>query len=318
MRLVFAVLLILGLSSAVALGQVSNAIAGVVNEGGFPSLRFSPGQLLSLGVYGLKAPESQATSLPLPTLLSGVRVVLSGMGADIDLPILKVTQMGCPTVVTSAPGGSGGGTCSDKAVIVQIPPGLPFNVLPRFPFGYPTIQIYENGVAGQPKAFSSGTSTTTILTSCSFLVYTRNPVGCDDRSLVTRGDGTAVPRSGVRAGDVLTAYAIGLGATNPIMAPAVATPTAAPTVSRYYFRFFFREAPTRTETSWIGEPPAGWEAVQYSGLTPGYVGLYQINFRVPDGLPIQEPTAGQPCTFLGVAFSDGFSADTTVGVCVTK
>ena len=40
-------------------------------------------------------------------------------------------------------------------------------------------------------------------------------------------------------------------------------------------------APTVT----VGQIPA---TVQFAGLTPGYVGLYQINFQVPAGLAAGE------------------------------
>ena len=74
-------------------------------------------------------------------------------------------------------------------------------------------------------------------------------------------------------GDTLTIYAIGLGVTNPAVAAGATAPSSplpalvsTPTV---YFGYF------------VNVPAA----TLYAGLSPGSVGLYQVNVTIPQGVP---------------------------------
>ncbi len=72
--------------------------------------------------------------------------------------------------------------------------------------------------------------------------------------------------SPAKPGEVLVMYLVGMGATNPSVAsgaPSPSSPLAQVT-----------NAPTVT----VGSQPA---TVSFAGLSPGFVGLYQINFQVP-------------------------------------
>ena len=89
----------------------------------------------------------------------------------------------------------------------------------------------------------------------------------DAHLIAQRSDGSLVSSTNpAKPGDFLVMYAVGLGATDPSVASGAATPdsplhnvTVQPTVT-------------------IGSQPA---TVAFAGLTPGFVGLYQINFQVP-------------------------------------
>ena len=70
-----------------------------------------------------------------------------------------------------------------------------------------------------------------------------------------------------RAGDSVQIYCTGLGATNPLIPTGQAASSATPAVVQ--------------PTVMIGGISA---TVQYAGLAPGFVGLYQINAVVPAGL----------------------------------
>jgi len=69
-----------------------------------------------------------------------------------------------------------------------------------------------------------------------------------------------------KPGEYLVMYLVGMGATNPSVRSGAATPSSplSPVVNQ----------PTVT----VGSQPAN---VAFAGLTPGFVGLYQINFQVP-------------------------------------
>lgn len=69
-------------------------------------------------------------------------------------------------------------------------------------------------------------------------------------------------------GEVLIMYLVGLGATNPSVASGAATP---PSPLHYA---------TITPVVTVGSEPS---TVSFAGLSPYFVGLYQVNFQVPTG-----------------------------------
>ena len=80
----------------------------------------------------------------------------------------------------------------------------------------------------------------------------------------------AQPASPASAGDTLVIYCAGLGAVDQMVLPGVAAPSSPPANTQ--------EHPQVT----IGGKPA---PVAFSGLTPGLVGVYQINTVVPANVP---------------------------------
>jgi len=87
---------------------------------------------------------------------------------------------------------------------------------------------------------------------------------------------TGYPGHPVKAGDIVVIYVIGLGQTSPPVTSGTASPTsplaqAPPTKACYGFSTPFGAAPCTD--------------VQFSGLTPGFVGLYQINTQIPATQP---------------------------------
>ena len=69
--------------------------------------------------------------------------------------------------------------------------------------------------------------------------------------------------------DSLVMYALGLGAVTPTLAIGNGTPTAP---------LSYAVGPV---TVTVGGVPA---TVDFAGLTPGYVGLYQVNVTMPSGV----------------------------------
>ena len=72
------------------------------------------------------------------------------------------------------------------------------------------------------------------------------------------------------AGDVVVVYCNGLGATNPSVTSGNAAPGAEPLARAVV-------VPSAT----VGGQPA---PIQFAGLVPGFVGLYQVNVQIPAGV----------------------------------
>ena len=72
-----------------------------------------------------------------------------------------------------------------------------------------------------------------------------------------------------KPGEYLVMYLVGMGATNPSVASGAPSPSSAPLATVVL-------EPTVT----VGGQAA---TVAFAGLTPGFVGLYQVNFQVPTG-----------------------------------
>ena len=80
----------------------------------------------------------------------------------------------------------------------------------------------------------------------------------------------------VKVGDTIVIYAIGLGATSPSVASGTASPTSP-----------LADVPGTTKVCFGLETPfyqAPCATAFFSGLTPNFVGLYQINLTIPSGV----------------------------------
>jgi uncharacterized protein (TIGR03437 family) len=73
-------------------------------------------------------------------------------------------------------------------------------------------------------------------------------------------------------GTIIQVYATGLGPTDPAAKTGEPAPASPPALLK----------PEIQLTATMGGVPA---EIQFKGLAPGYVGLYQVNLRVPSGLP---------------------------------
>ncbi|MEO7142275.1 MAG: hypothetical protein ABI165_02105 [Bryobacteraceae bacterium] len=80
-----------------------------------------------------------------------------------------------------------------------------------------------------------------------------------------------------KTGDVLTVYALGLGATNPPVMSGAGAPATEP-FARLASVPSVNFAPNLFDGGIVATP-------QFAGLTPNFVGLYQINVVIPDGTP---------------------------------
>jgi uncharacterized protein (TIGR03437 family) len=87
---------------------------------------------------------------------------------------------------------------------------------------------------------------------------------------------TGIPSSPVKVGDTIVIYAIGLGPTSPPVPSGTASPSTTLAV-----------VPGTTKVCFGVEDPfhqAPCATPIFVGLTPGFVGLYQINVTIPSGI----------------------------------
>ncbi|MCC6862802.1 MAG: hypothetical protein IT158_29780 [Bryobacterales bacterium] len=105
-----------------------------------------------------------------------------------------------------------------------------------------------------------------------------------NRAVVQNADYTLnTPSAPAARGSVVVLYASGLGAVSPVPGDGAVSP-ASP----------LAETAGRT-TAQIGAIPA---TVRFSGMTPGYIGLWQVNIQIPsnapagDGVPVKIAVGG--------------------------
>ena len=106
---------------------------------------------------------------------------------------------------------------------------------------------------------------------------------------MTHGDGTLVSCGNpAKPAETIVVYAVGIGPTNPVVktgeAPALPAPKALLDLPLIVsFRLNLPPASPAPPVLW--SPLPQWIYPEYVGLVPSYVGLYQINIKVPVQLP---------------------------------
>jgi uncharacterized protein (TIGR03437 family) len=203
--------------------------------------------------------------------------------ADLAAPVLGVRPAQvCPGLLDACP--------KTIAVTIQIP----FEIVPTCfvwatPANFATqLIVTVNGTPGPTFYLTPLADRIHLLTTCDTVVQSGSgfaPVnGLPCSPFITHGDGSLVTSQSPAHGDEeLVAYAVGLGLTNPVVPTGQATAAAAPTQERFLMDFNYRANALPTQPF---SPPLGVAALTryavplFSGLAPGYIGLYQINFVV--------------------------------------
>jgi uncharacterized protein (TIGR03437 family) len=274
----------------------------------------APGQILTFFADGIGT--------------TGITAILH-QGAAIPVSVIDVRSVPtCSGVLVPAQNTCGALT----AVTVQIPYELsvlcPLCASPVFLFNELVVlangqsaAIELNGLADQVH----------VLTSCDIALNPHGYVAPDNTSglpcppMVTHADGTLVTASKpANAGEELTAWATGLGATNPAATTGQVSSTPLPTAQTLgiNFNYTVNALATKPRPAFV---PAPTLAPLYSGLAPGFLGLYQINFVVPPGPSNGIARCALPGTFLAgantvqsnltVSFGGTYSFD-AAGICV--
>ena len=151
---------------------------------------------------------------------------------------------------------------SPNQINLQVPGGVTA--------GNAAIQVFNSGVTA---AVGDGTVTVADAAPGIFTLDLsgRNQAIAQNSDLSRNADFDKVPGARPEAGgNVVVVYATGVGNTNPLVADGQAAP------------FSPLANATGTTTATIGGIPA---EVQFSGLAPGFVGLWQLNIVLPANLP---------------------------------
>jgi uncharacterized protein (TIGR03437 family) len=299
MKSLLTLLTLLGAFLPGAFGQSAsvNTIAGIGYL--YPAVTVAPGQLITVFVEG--------------TVQGDITAAVSGLPA----PVLAVrTGSGCPPTTLCS---------SQMAVTIQIP----YDIEPECFFTNPACYVVRpaelvitvNGVAGPPLSLNPLADRIHILTTCDTVAPGGSGTAPYDGSpcppLVTHADGSMVTaNSPAQSNEALVVYAVGLGLTAPAIPTGQAATAATPTYETFALDFNFRRNALATQpVQPTGALPPILPRPVYSGLTPGFVGLYQINFVLPSTPVGTQACSGAVQSNLTVSVGGTASFD-GAGICV--
>ena len=306
MRAALAITILTSCAGRVCAQHATVVGAGFVSPIPIPA---APGEILAIYLTGIGNGLIQpvtATSIPLPYSLAGISITMTQAagGMSTPVPLLAVFPVStCTTVQTAG--------CSQ---FIGITLQIPYELIPNSPF------------VGRPPSnaqlvVTQGGQTATVELDPEFdsvhILRTGDSVTQPGSSggnyffegpIVTHLDGTIVRQGNLaRPGEAVVMYAAGLGPTTPAATTGGKSVTASTTDS-IAIGFDYQASPGTLL------PPK--ETPLFAGLTPGFVGLYQVNFVVP-AVPasLQPCSPGGPASNLTIILS-GFSSRDVVGICV--
>jgi len=262
----------------------------------------APGQLLTLILQGVSGDPTQPVRAPagadLPSSLAGLSAAYSNLAiAQGDGPaFLEVHPFFVYGLISPF------FPYSEVRHLTAVTIQIPFSAkscpqCPPYGIGSPFLFFAQNGVAGSNFNVEPLADQVHILRTCDpFLSAFGEPVvtissfsGLPCPSIVAHADGSLVSmQKPAKSGEEVVAYAVGLGQTNPPLKTGKLVTAPVPTQTTFALDFNFHANAMATK------PARGAPAPVYAGATPGYVGLYQINFVVPPVPAGTPPCVGQP------------------------
>ncbi len=310
--------------SAALRAQSSLSLAGAGYQTPAP-IQATPGQVLTVFVTGAETVlpvvsgirGQWASGAPLPTTLAGFSATLTQNVPALSkqLPLFSVVQTNvCSDQTSSSPG------CMLTSITLQLPSDM---TVPNPGAAQPVAQITqlaitENGRVSETFLVVPVQEKSHIVTSCDTVL--RNPTAICAPA-ITHADGTPVSASApAKVGETLVMYVLGMGPTAPLVPEGQATPTPAPTVTTQFSVGFEYVNPLPLLPS-AGVPVDAAPALPFLfvGLTPGQIGLYQVNFvvQVPGFSALSCPQQITPTNVtLALVHGASATASDTAKICV--
>src|SRR5579864_4524229 len=232
-----------------ALLTAQNVITGAGYS--FPApISTAPGQVITLFVDGVGKSLTQPARAPSgswPTTLAGISVTLRQLNEQA-VPILEVRP------VSTCPAGSLPDLKPSCGTLAAVTVQIPYELVPLCPpcltpvaFPPPWLYVTESSQMGAAFELNPLADQIHILTSCDVMLSRlgdpppQNVTGLRCPPLVTHADGTLVSANQpAQAGEQLTAWAVGLGNTDPPSVTGQPSSKPLPVAARIEIDFSFR------------------------------------------------------------------------------
>jgi len=280
----------------------------------------APGQIITFFVSGIgQSLTEKVVAGPgaLSASLAGISATLQQL-SPVTAPLLEVRPVSTCSPFLPQPCGI------FAAVTVQIP----FELYEQVPgsFSIPVsamLSIAENGSPVAVVRLNPVVDNIHVIKACDLLLAPlalRSAGRCNPS--VTHADGSVVSASNpATGGEELVLYAFGLGRTATAVATGEPSPTPASASFTHALDFAFRVDALPTQPRPLApDSPASTPASVFAGLSPGSIGLYQVNFVVPP-VPAGLPPCDNPNTFYSVQSNltvsiGGVTSFDGAGICV--
>ena len=298
--------------------------AGIASAGynGLAPVWVAPGQVITIFVSGVGSEligKVSATGVPWPISLQGITATVGGLPAPIAsvYPFNTCVLNGLPPPCQIEIGVT-------LQIPFEIPPNLPNSASPP---GFVPLIVSDDTGRSAALFLDPEIDAIHVLRAGDTIFAANLASPRPSYGIVTHANGDAVSAENpAKAGEQLVMYAVGLGATTPSVQTGKGSPSPAASAGGFVLNFDYRVNAQPSPGSALLQPAPAKPV--FVGLTPGFVGLYQINFvvpPVPTGLPacVDPRTVGPGLSAFRFPFSNltvtlvGFWTFDGVPICVS-
>ena len=285
-----------------ALAQSAAVLAGSGYSAPAP-LQVAPGQVTTLFFRGIQAGsggqlrDAQAGGAPLPTLLAGLSLhIVQPQIADVRVPIFAVRQEN-----ECLDNSNGSSNCLLTSVKVQIPLSISAEVSGSGPPGMQTLVLAPlanltveiDGQAARAYPVQPILDNAHVLTTCDLSWDTASTSVCNRQAYHADGRLVSVAAPAAK-GETIVVYAYGLGLPSFDVPAGTVSPEGAvlgdvDTRVKASFSPFLNTVNSVPRLFLADQNNLPSSPIVFGGLTPGQIGLYQLNIPIPQSLAPDYP-----------------------------